>query len=463
MTRKPSDKTSDDALVAELEAKAARAVELARKHGADEAEILIRDGAELTAKIRLGEPEHVQEAGSRALGLRVFVDRRASVTSTSDLREGPLDAFVAEAVKLAQLSEPDELNTLPAAEEMAAEIPELDLYDPRVGELSAAEAFERAKRGEQAARDYDSRITNSEGATFSRVTGAMAFANTVGFCQGYRGSYAGLYVEPICDDEGGKKRNGMWWTAARFLDALDDPESVGREAARRTVAQLGARKVSTAEVPVVFDPDAGRSIVGTIFSVANGSSFYRKSSYLLDREGTEVASPLVTVDDDPLIPRGPGSRPFDGEGLASRQNRIIHAGVLENVLCDTYSARRLKRSSTGSASRGVGGSPGPGSSNLIMRPGTMSRDALIKSTERGLYVTSMMGFGFNPVTGDFSRGAAGFWIENGELTYPVTEVTISASFDDILRRIDAVADDLDLRTSTACPTFRVSHMTVAGT
>ena len=451
-----------DELVLELEKVAERAAALAKKHGADEAEVLVRDGAELTAKVRLGEPEHVQEAGSRALGLRVFVDRRASVTFTSDLRAEPLEAFVAEAVKLAELSEPDELNTLPDAGELATEFPDLELYDPRVGEVSAAEAFELAKRGEKAARAHDERVTNSDGATFSRVTGAMAFANSAGFCRGYRGSYAGLYVEPICDDEGGKKRNGLWWTAGRFLEALEAPEAVGEEAARRTVAQLGARKVDTAEVPVVFDPEAGRSIVGTVFGVANGSSFYRKSSYLIGREGTEVASKLLTIDDDPLIVRGPGSRPFDGEGLPTRKNRIVGEGILETVLCDTYSARRLGRRSTGSASRGVGGSPGPGASNLIMQPGAISRADLLGGTERGLYVTSMMGFGFNPVTGDFSRGASGFWIENGELTFPVTEVTISANFDEILKRIDAVADDLDLRTSTACPTFRVSAMTVGG-
>lgn len=452
----------NEGLVAELEGVAERAAELAKKHGADEAEVLVRDGSELTAKVRLGEPEQLQEAGSRALGLRVFVDRRASVTHTSDLRPEPLESFVAEAVKLASLSEPDELNTLPDRDELASEAPDLDLYDPAVEGIAADDAMERARAGERAALDYDGRVTNSDGGTFSRVRGAMAFANTAGFCKGYRGSFAGLNVEPICDDEDGKKRNGHWWTAGRHLEALEEPEAVGREAARRTVAQLGARKVSTAEVPVIFDPEVGRSIVGTLLGVANGGAFYRKSSYLLGREGEEVASPLVTIEDDPLIPRGPGSRPFDGEGLYARKNRVVAGGVLETVLCDTYSARKLGRRSTGSASRGVGGSPSPGPSNLIMRAGDTPRDRVIASTERGLYVTSMMGFGFNPVTGDFSRGASGFWIENGELGAPVTEVTISANFDEILRRIDAVGDDLDLRSATAAPTFRVAHMTIAG-
>ena len=455
-------KRTQDTL-AELEDVAQRAAELAKHRGADDAEVLVRDGAELTAKVRLGEPEQLHEAGSRALGLRVFVDKRASVTYTSDLRPEPLEAFVGEAVELASLSEPDEFNTLPARDELATQVPDLDLYDPSVAEISAEDALERAKLGERAALDFDPRVTNSDGGTFSRITGAMALATTAGFCRGYHGTFAGLTVEPICDDEDGKKRNGHWWTASRFVSQLDPATSVGEEAARRTVAQLGARKAETAEVPVVFDPEAGRSIVGTVFGVANGGAFYRKSSYLVDREGTPVASPLVTIEDDPLIVRGPGSRPFDGEGLPTRKNRLVGAGVLETVLCDTYSARKLGRKSTGSASRGVGGSPGPGASNLIMRPGERSREDVLAGVGSGLYVTSMMGFGFNPVTGDFSRGASGFWIENGELTYPVTEVTISANFDDLLKRIDAVASDLDMRSSTACPTFRVSHMTVAGT
>jgi PmbA protein len=294
------------------------------------------------------------------------------------------------------------------------------------------------------------------------VLGAMALATSGGFVGGYLGSYSSLTVEPVCDDEGGKKRNGYWWTASRFASALEEPEAVGQEAARRTVAQLGSRKVDTCEVPVVFDPEAGRAIVGMVFSVANGSSFYRKSSYLIGREGGVAASELVTIEDDPHIRRGPGSRPFDGDGLPTRKNSVIERGVLRTVLCDVYSARKLGRPSTGSAGRSTGSSPGPTTSNLTMRPGTMKREELLSRTERGLYVTSMMGFGFNPVTGDFSRGASGFWIENGELTFPVSEITISANFDDLLQRIDLVADDLVLRSSTACPTFRVSSMTIGG-
>jgi PmbA protein len=404
----------------------------------------------------------VQEAGSRALGLRVFRDGRQATTYTSDMRPAELERLVTESVELALLAEPDEHSGLPDPADLATEIPELELYDPNAEDLDAGRAIARAIAGEKAALDADERVTNSEGASYSRVLGAVAFATSGGFSGGYRGSYTSFFVEPVCDDADDKKRNGYYWTAARFVDQLEAPEAVGLEAARRTLAKLGSRKVETCDCPVVFDPDAGRAIIGQLFSVANGSSFYRKSSYLVDREGTEVASKLVTVIDDPHIVRGPGSRPFDADGLATRKNTMVAKGVLETVLCDTYSARRLGRSSTGSAGRSVGGSPSPTTSNLILEPGTQSRDDLIAETERGLLVTGMMGFGFNPVTGDFSRGASGFWIENGEVTFPVSEVTISANFDDLLKRIDRIASDLDERSSTMVPTFRVSNMTLAG-
>jgi PmbA protein len=442
-------------------------VELAKKAGADDAEVLVRDGSELTAKIRLGEPELVQEAGSRALGLRVLRGGKRAVTYTSDLRREALEALCAESVTLADFAERDEYALPPDPKLLATEVPDLDLYDPAVAEVDAAWALRQAIAGEAAARKFDTRVTNSEGATWSRVLGASAFATSGGFVGGYRGSYASLVVEPLCDDAtdaaNPKKRNGYWWTASRFLGELEAAEKVGIEAARRTVATLGSRKVETQECAIVFDPEVARSIVGTVFSVANGSAFWRKSSYLLGKEGEVIASPLVTIVDDPTIRRAPGSKPFDGDGLATRINPVVEQGVLRPVLCDVYSGRKLGRASTGSAGRGIGGNPGPTTTNLVMQKGTLTRAQLLADTKRGLYVTNLMGFGFNPVTGDFSRGAAGFWIENGELTFPVSEVTIAANFDEILKRIDAVADDLELRSATAAPTFRVSHMTLAGT
>ncbi|HEY1554871.1 MAG TPA: metallopeptidase TldD-related protein [Kofleriaceae bacterium] len=456
-----------EATVKELRDAAELAVELAKQAGADAAEVVVRDGSELTAKVRLGEPELVQEAGSRALGIRVLKGARRATTYTSDLRRASLEALCAETCALAELAEPDE-HALPPDPALLAKgaLPELDLYDPSVEEVDAAWALREAKSGEAAARRHDPRVTNSEGATWSRVLGATAFATSGGFSGGYRGSYASLVVEPLCDDAtdpaNPKKRNGYWWTASRFLSQLEIAEAVGIEAARRTVATLGSRKVETQECAIVFDPEVARSIVGAVFSVANGSAFWRKSTYLVGKEGQEIASKLVTIVDDPLIARAPGSRPFDGDGLATHKNPVVTAGVLAPVLCDVYSGRKLGRASTASAGRGIGGNPGPTTSNLIMQAGTMTREQLMRDTPKGLYVTQLMGFGFNPVTGDFSRGAQGFWIEGGELAFPVSEVTIAANFDQILKRIDAVADDLTLRSATAAPTFRVSHMTLAG-
>ena len=238
---------------------------------------------------------------------------------------------------------------------------------------------------------------------------------------------------------------------------------VGREAARRTLAKLGARKVPTQEAAVVFDPDSARSILGLLAGCITGGAIWRKSSYLEGRLGTKVASELVNVVDDPLIARAPGSRPYDGEGLLSRRNVVVEKGVLKSYLLDSYSARKLSMASTASASRGGSGGVGPSTTNFVLSPTTESPEDILRSTKSGLFVTDMMGFGFNAVTGDFSRGAAGFWIENGEKTFAVSEVTISLNLNELLSRIDAVGSDLDLRSSVASPTIRVSGMTIAGT
>jgi PmbA protein len=439
-------------------------VAMATGRGATVAECVVRFGAELSARVRLGEPELVEEAGYRSLGLRVMKGKRVASTSTSDLSPAGIERAVADAVELADLSQEDPFAgpADPALLCDPALAPDLELYDPAGGRTGAGDAIKVAKEAEDAARAYDARITNSDGATFGRTAGGMALVLSSGFRAAYRGSYQSLSVVPVADDEGGKKRRGYHWTAKRHLAELEPPDEVGKEAARRTLRKLGARSVATGEFPVVFDPDAARSILGLMAGCAMGSSIWRKSSYLVGREGTRVASDLITIVDDPLIPRAPGSRPFDGEGLPSRKNVVVEAGILRGFLCDSYSARKLSRASTASASRGGGAGVGASTSNYILEPGKDSPESIIKGTKRGLYVTDMMGFGFNAVTGDFSRGASGFWIEDGELTFPVSEVTISLNVDDLWQRVDAVGSDLDLRTSTAAPTIRVNRMIVAG-
>jgi PmbA protein len=447
---------------ARLESIATRLVDQARQRGADVAEASASSGWELTAKVRLGEPELVQEAGHRSVALRVMRDRRVAVTSTSDWTEAGLERCVSDALSLVELSERDEFAG-PADPALLSKgpYPDLDLFDDSLDQLGADKALEFAERAERIALDTDPRLTLSEGATWSRLTGWSALVLSSGFSAVRRGSFASLSVMPVAEDEGGKKRRGHYWTGSRHLSGLESLERVGEQAAQRTLRQLGARKVPTCQVPVVFDSDAARSLLSSFIGCTLGSAIWRRSSYLAEREGTKVASPLVTIIDDPLIPRGPGSRVFDGEGIAARRNVVVEDGVLQTFLLDSYCGRKLKKASTASAGRS-GGGVGPGTSNLILQPGSQSPEDVVASTPRGLFVTEMMGFGFNAVTGDFSRGASGFWIEDGKLAFPVSEITISSNLDQMLQNIDAVGNDLVLKTSLASPTLRVSQMTIAG-
>ncbi len=441
-----------------------RVVERALDKGADVAEVTMSEGAHLTAKVRLGEPEVVEEAGSRAMSLRVMRGKQVAVTSTSDLSDEGLHSFVDDAIELAGLAQEDPFAGPPdpALLSKREQHADLDLFDDAVDGIDAARALDMAQRAETAALSRDERLTNSDGATVTRQSGASALVTSGGFRGGQRGTYVSLVVSPVADDADGKKRSGFHWSARRHQDELDEPEAVGLEAAERTLAKLGSRKLETQEAPVIFDPEAGRAIVGLLAGCVTGGAVWRKSSYLADKLGQGVASERVTIVDDPLIPRAPGSRAFDGEGLLSRRNVVVEQGQLERFLLDSYSARKLDSKSTASASRG-GGRVGAGTTNLFLEPGTESAEELVASTPKALYVTDMMGYGFNAVTGDFSRGASGFWIEDGKRAFPVSEVTISLNLNDMLKRIDAIADDLDHRTAVCAPTFRVSAMTIAGT
>jgi PmbA protein len=449
----------------ELLDRAARAVELARSRGADVAEAVATRGAHLSASVRMGAPEHLEEAGSRGLGLRVMIGKRVALAHTNDASDEGLALLVDDAIELARLSEDDPYAGVPDPDTLfrGDGAPDLQLVDPAVDALDGARAIEWALAAEGAARAFDPRIENSEGATFTRVSGARALVTSGGFEGISRGSFASVSAAPVAVDDGGKRRRGHYHSAARHLDDLADAESVGREAARRAIATLGAKKIASGEMPIVFDREAARSIIGLVASCVLGGAVYRRQSFLASRLGESVAAPGVTLVDEPLIPKGHGSRAFDGEGLRSRTNTVIRGGILETFLLDTYAGRRLDRETTASAARGASGGVSASTTNLIMTPGEISRDELLADTGRGFYVTQMMGFGFNAVTGDFSRGASGFLIEHGKLGAPVSEVTISLNLAEILRRIDAVANDPDERASIITPTFRVSRMTVSGT
>ena len=440
-----------------------------KSRGGDVVEVVLREGSELSTSVRLGEVEQVEQAGHRSAGLRLMkwqpTKQAFSVahTSSSDFSKSGLQRLVDDAFELAALSEPDPFAGPPEVAPTNETPLDLQLFDNACAELSAEQALDRARRGERAAMDFDARITNSEGASFSRSDSASLLSLNSGFVGTQRGSYAALSVAPLATEPGSdKKWRGSHWTARRWLSELETPEFVGKKAAERAIARLGARSVESCLAPVIFDPEAGRSIVGLLAGCISGGAIYRRSSYLVDRLGTSVASPLVTILDDSTLVRGPGSRLFDGEGFASRRLAVVERGVLQAYLLDSYCGRKLKLQSNASAGRGGNGAVSVSTSNFVLQPGSTAPADIVAGTSSGLLVTDLMGFGFNPVTGDFSRGASGFWVENGAIAFAVNEVTISLNLHDLLSNIDLVGSELDMRSSVCCPMFRVSSMTIAG-
>lgn len=444
-----------------LERVAEELLTMLRARGVEHAEVAAGSGRELEVGVRNQAVELVKEAGSHGVSVRAVRDGRVAVSSTSDLQPETLERFADSLVEMTTLGEEDPLAAPPEPKELAKKWTDIDMFDPRTSRVTAERAIALATRGEKAAFRADKRITASEGASFSRSVHHTVLATSGGFVGARSGTYQSLVVQAIADDEGGKKRNGFDWTGGRFLEDLATPTHVGREAAKRAVAFLGARKMETGTYPVVFDKDAARGLVGLVASCVVGDAVYRQRSFLAKRLGDTIASSRVTLVDDPLLERGPGSRPFDGEGRRARKNVVVRNGVLQTFLLDTYSARKLKLKPTGSASGG-GGIPHSSTSNFYLRAGRSTPESLLKGVKDGLYVVRMMGFGFDAATGNFSRGAEGFRIRDGELAEPVGEITVSRNLGEILTGIDRVADDLEFRTTIASPSFRVDAMTIAG-
>jgi PmbA protein len=306
------------------------------------------------------------------------------------------------------------------------------------------------------------RITNSDGASFDAATGRKMLANSLGFVGEYKRSYCSISAVPIAQDTNGTMQRDWWFSSARSLSRLDSPESVGREAARRTLRRLGARKIATTQCPVVFDPIVARSLIEHIFEAANGDAIYRGASFFQGKLGEQVASANVTVIDDGTMVGGFGTSPFDGEGVPTRRTVVVENGVLKSYLLNTYTARKLNLKTTGNASRGLAGNPGIGAGNFFLPAGAKSPEAIIGDVKQGLYVTEFLGFGVNLTTGDYSRGASGLWIENGELTYPVEEITVAGNLKDMFKNIVEIGNDLVFRSSIAAPTIRIDGLTVAG-
>jgi PmbA protein len=431
----------------------------ARSAGADDADLLVAEGTEFSVTVRKGEVETLTEAGSKGLGLRVFVGQRTASSYTSDFSKSALRRLVEETVGMARATGEDAAAGLPA-ETPPPEDVDLEMYDRSPAELPTEERIERARAAEAVALGTPG-ITNSQGASWGSGEGSVLLANTRGFLGSYRSSSVSLSVVPQAERDGQMERD-YWYTTGRGLSDLEDAEEVGRIAAERTLRRLGAKQVPTARVPVVFDPDTAAELMGTLFSAISGYAVFRNATFLKDKAGEEVASPLLTLVDDGRMKRGLGARPFDGEGLPTRRNVPVESGVLRFYLCDSYSGRKIGAEPTGSARRGLGGGPSVGAGNLSFEPGEVAPDEILAGVERGLYVTDLIGFGVNVVTGDYSQGAVGHWIEKGRLTHPVSEVTIAGNLGEMLKDVDAVGNDLVFRGSSASPTLRIRQMTVSG-
>ena len=431
-----------------------------RAAGADAADVLIGEGSDFSVTVRKGEVETLTDAGSEALGIRVFVGKRTATSYTSDFSAEALRRLVDETVSMARVTGEDPAAGLP--EEMVPpEDLDLGLHDPSPAALPTVERIERARRAEAAALAVSPEITNSQGGSYASDEDTVVLANTMGFMGTYRSSSVSLSVVPVAE-RGEQMERDYWYTTGRGLQDLLAPEEVGRIAAERTLRRLGARQVPTCEVPVVFDPETAAEILGHVFRALSGYSVFRNATFLKGRIGETVASPLVTVVDEGRRPRGLGSRPFDGEGLPTRRNVPLEAGVLRHYLCDTYAARKIGARSTGSARRGVSGGPSVGASNLSFAAGATPPGEIVGTVERGFYATDLIGFGVDLVSGDYSQGAAGQWIEKGRIVHPVHEVTIAGNLKEMLRDVDAVGNDLEFRGSSASPTLRVRKMTVSG-
>jgi PmbA protein len=432
----------------------------AQARGASAADGFLIEEQHFTASVRLGQVDTVKHSRDQRLSLRVFAGRASAAASTSDLSRASLERVVDEATALARVTAEDPHAGLPEPGELIEAVPDLQLEDTTSAEPPPEAKIDLARQAEAAALAADPRMTNSEGAEYWDRRARYAYATSHGFARGYATSAFGLSVSPVASEHGEMQRD-YWYTAARHRAALEAPDAIGRVAARRALRRLGARKVKTTEVPVIFDPDTAATLVRAIAGAASGPSLYRRASFLLDRLGKRIAAPSVNVVDDGLIPRALGSRPFDGEGLATRRTVVVGEGVLQSYLLDSYSGRKLGLASTHHASRD-GSGVGVSTTNLVLQPGTASPEALIRSVKNGFYVTELIGFGINGVTGDFSKGAAGLWIDNGELAYPVAEVTVAGNLLEMLAAIEGIGNDLVMRDRTVAPTVLIGRMVVAG-
>jgi PmbA protein len=431
---------------------AASAVELARQLGADQAEASASHEEGLSVTVRLGEVESVERQRDRGLAVTVYKDTRKGATSTSDFSARGVEDAVRKALSIASFTAEDRYAGLADAALMAQGEPrDLELYF--ASEVGVDSATELALRAERAARGFDARIDNSEGATVASGEGLRVYANSHGFVAGYPTSNYSSSCSVIAKGEGALERD-YWYSVARSFEDLDSPEQVGRRAAERAVSRLGARQVKTKAVPVIFPAELARGLFGHLIAAIRGTSQYRKSTFLLDSIGKRIFPEAIEIEENPFIPRAMASAPFDAEGVATHARKLVERGVLQGYVLSSYSARRLGMQTTGNAG---------GAHNLVVMPTAAGGlDELVADCAEGFVVGELLGQGVNPVTGDYSRGAAGYWIENGKIAYPVNEVTVAGNLVEIFDSIRAVGSDVDVRGGVRTGSVLVDKLTVAG-
>ncbi len=438
------------ALRESLASVAAQAVELARRFGADEAEAGASHEEGLSVTVRMGDIESVERQRDRGLAVTVYCAKRKGSASTNDFSAASVEATVRKALSIASFTAPDEHAGLADASLMAQSPPDLELYFP--WEIDVEAAAELALRAENAARAVDPRIENSEGATVSTGGGHRAYANSHGFVGGYPTSTHSASVSVVAKGDGSLERD-YWYTVSREPGALETPESVGRQAAERALRRLGARQIKTQAVPVIFPAELARGLFGHLVGAIRGTAQYRRASFLLGAAGQSIFPEFVTIVEDPHLPRALASAPFEAEGVATRRRTLVDAGVLTGYMLSSYSARRLGLVTTGNAG---------GAHNLLVQPTAGTLEELIAGCERGFVVGELLGQGVNIVTGDYSRGAAGFWVEGGAIAHAVNEVTIAGNLREMFKGIRAIGSDVDVRGGVRSGSVLVEGMTVAG-
>ena len=429
----------------------------ARTAGADAADALLVESRSLSAAQRLGKPERLERSESNDLGLRVLIGKRQAIVSGTDRSPAAIDALVERAVAMARIAPEDEFAGLADPDQVARSIPDLDLCD--WAEPSPESVIERARAAEEAALAVPG-VTNSEGAEAGWGITRVLLAASNGFVGGYARSGHSVSAAAVAGSGTAMERDYDYSSVVHGAD-LESPEAIGRSAGERAVRRLNARKVETARVPVLFEQRLAGGLLRHLAGAINGAAIARGTSFLKDRLGTQIFPSGINIVDDPTRRRGLASKPFDGEGLPTARRLLVEDGVLRSWVLDLHSARQLGLASTGSAARGTGSPPSPSTTNLYLEPGAQTPEALIAEIERGFLVTELIGMGVNLLTGDYSRGAAGFWIENGAIAYPVSEMTIAGNLNDMFREM-TVANDLVFRAAVNAPTVRIDGMTVAG-